>query len=335
MKKVYYLFLIAVFIFSLAACGQENESNKTAVPKSETQQLTQDSEIKKSNKQLESNLSAQEFFEPFTGKIDHIHGLGYVGNQNVVFVAAHDGLKVYDHGKWYRTMNENNDYMGFNAVKAGFYSSGHPGSDSKLPNPIGIKKSQDNGETLENLALEGEVDFHAMGVGYENNVIFVMSPHKNSMMEANKFYISEDDAKSWQEVTAKGIGDEIMSIAVHPTNSETMAIAGKEGIYLSKDKGESFELITEGSQGTAVYLTKDSLYYGAFNGNALFVKRSLADSSEQVINLPKMKKDAVMYIARNPQAENEMTFASFNGNIYQTRDGANTWNQIVKEGEIQ
>lgn len=64
---------------------------------------------------------------------------------------------MFENGKWYKTTKENNDYMGFNAVQTGFYSSGHPGADSKLPNPIGIKKSEDNGETLENLAVEIEL----------------------------------------------------------------------------------------------------------------------------------------------------------------------------------
>jgi hypothetical protein len=333
MNKLFNLLSIGLLTFGLAACSPNNNTEQEEIQKKETNQPKQESE--NTQTPSESVFASNEFFTSFDGKIDHIHGLGYAGNQNAVFFAAHDGLKVYENGQWFKTKKENNDYMGFNAVKSGFYSSGHPGADSNLPNPIGIKKSQDNGKTLENLGLEGEIDFHAMGVGYENNVIFVMNPQKSSIMNPNKYYISEDDAKTWKEVSAKGIQDEIMSIAVHPTNPEFIAIVGKAGIYLSKNKGESFELITEGLQGTAVFFTEDNLYYGAYNGDAMLVKRSIANGSEDKITLPKMKQDAVMYLAQNPKNSNEITFASFNGDIYQTQDGANTWNLIVKAGEIQ
>lgn len=330
MNKVFKLILFGVLAISLVACGKDNSNHeKTEGVQNETIQPTQAADG------TSLNFSVNKFFSSFNGKIDHIHGLGYAGNQDAIFFAAHDGLKVFENGKWYKTTKENNDYMGFNAVKSGFYTSGHPGEDSKLPNPIGIMKSEDNGETLINLAYEGEVDFHAMGVGYENNFIFVMSPHKNSKMDGNKYYFSEDDAKSWEEVRAKGLGNEIMSIAVHPTKPETIAVAGKEGIYLSVDKGDNFKLITEGKQGTAVFLTEDDLYYGAYDGNALLVKRSLADGSEEEIALPEMKQDAVMYLAQNPINGNEVIFSTFNGDIYQTQDGMKTWNLIVKEGKIQ
>ncbi|MFP3442760.1 hypothetical protein R0K18_33995, partial [Pantoea sp. SIMBA_133] len=81
------------------------------------------------------------------------------------------GLKFYKDGKWMETTGQNNDYMGFTAVDEGFYTSGHPGKDSDLPNPLGLKKSTDGGRSLENLGFEGESDFHTIGVGYENHAI--------------------------------------------------------------------------------------------------------------------------------------------------------------------
>ncbi len=321
-------------ILVLAACGQDTKSTK------EPQQSSEQQQTEKANEETNSdgnqgNIASNSFFKLFDGKIDHIHGVGYVGNQNVPFFAAHDGLKVYENGKWYQTKKENNDYMGFNATEKGFYSSGHPGADSKLPNPIGIKSSTDNGQTLNNISLEGETDFHSMGVGYSNNLIFVLNPEKNSTMEAGKYYRSDDVGKTWKQVQAKGLNDKIMGLAVHPTDANMIAAAGEKGIYLSKDKGETFERIVDNLQSTAVFLSKDSLWYGGYNGTALLVKRSLTDGSEKNISLPKMEQDAVLYLAQNPQNEKELTFVSFNGNIYQTTDGANNWNLLVKEGQLQ
>lgn len=321
-------------ILALAACGQDKKSTK------EPQQSSEKPQTEKANEETNSdsnqgNIASNSFFKPFDGKIDHIHGVGYVGNQNVPFFATHDGLKVYENGKWYQTKKENNDYMGFNATEKGFYSSGHPGAGSKLPNPIGIKSSTDNGQTLNNISLEGETDFHSMGVGYSNNVIFVLNPEKNSAMEAGKYYRSDDAGKTWKQGQAKGLNDKIMGLAVHPTDANIIAAAGEKGIYLSKDKGETFTRIADNMQGTAVFFSKDSLWYGSYNGTPQLVKRSLTDDNEKNITLPKMEQDAVLYFAQNPRNEQELTFVSFNGNIYQTTDGANKWNLLVKEGQLQ
>lgn len=331
MKKLWII--AAGLTLGLSACGQNEEpkvtEDETAVEEQNEQAGSQNTD---DNKEIKAN---HKFFEPFDGKIDHIHGVGYAGNQGAPFFATHDGLKIFENGKWYKTKEQNNDYMGFSATKEGFYTSGHPGQDSNLPNPLGIQKSTDNGQTLEMMALEGETDFHVMGVGYENQAIFVMNPHKNSIMETEKFYLSEDKAKTWREVPANGLQDTLISVAVHPQKSDFLAAAGQQAIYLSDDKGENFEKITEGGQGTSVFFTDDSLIYGTYDGNAKLIKRSLSDKSETEITLPEMKEDAVMYFAQNPQNEQEMTFVSFNGNIYFTKDSGSNWELIVEKGILK
>ena len=285
MKELQKSFIIAATLgitLILSACGQDEETKVTEEELKQTETQNNSNEQQSSVDKAQS-IASHEFFEPFEGKVNHIHGVGYAGNQNAPFFATHDGLKVYENGRWYKTKKENNDYMGFNATANGFYSSGHPGADSNFPDPFGIKKSIDNGQTLENLTLEGEVDFHLMGVGYENPTIFVMSPHNNSLMKANKFYVSEDDTESWNEVAAKGLVSELLSVAVHPEDGNYIAAVGQKGIYLSEDKGENFKLITGRVQGTSVFFTKDALIYGTFDGNASLIKRSLNDNSEKEI----------------------------------------------------
>ena len=329
-----FLLVAAISLFTLTACSQEDE---TAQPEESTNQSeTQGSEAQDETKDSTTvSLASHAFFESFAGKIDHIHGLGYVGDQEAAFFAAHDGLKVYENGTWLKTKNENNDYMGFNATDDGFYSSGHPGTDSKLPNPIGIMKSVDNGQTLQSLGFEAEVDFHLMAVGYNNHQIFAMSPHKNSIMKADAFYVSEDDGANWKEVAASGLKGEFIGLAVHPTDKNILAAAGEDGIYLSKNQGETFELLTTGTQGTSVYFTGDSLLYGEYDGQPSLVIRNLTDDKEEEIALPEMKEDAVMYAAINPKNELEITFVSFNNDIYQTTNHGESWNLLAKSGNLQ
>jgi hypothetical protein len=281
------------------------------------------------------NIDTTHFFSEFTGRIDHIHGLGYAGNQEALFVAAHDGLKVYKNRKWFQTRKENNDYMGFSPTDDGFYASGHPGQDSMLPNPLGIMKSTDNGETMEEIVLSGEADFHTMAAGYYNHLLFVQSPEDNSLMEAGSFYRSSDDGKTWGRVSAKWLQDDIMSVAVHPEDPDYIAAAGSKGIYLSEDGGESFQLAAENTQGTCVYFTKKHLWYGSYNGNALLVKRSLDDGTEQKVELPEMDEDAVQYFAQNPKDENEVAFVTYRGNIYLKTADSQEWELLAEEGIIK
>lgn len=329
-----FLLVAAISLLTLSACSQKDE---TAQPEESTNQSeTQESDTQDKSEESSKNLLASHaFFEPFAGKIDHIHGLGYVGNQGAAFFAAHDGLKVYENGTWIKTKKENNDYMGFNATDDGFYSSGHPGTDSKLPNPIGIMKSVDYGQTLQSLGFEAEVDFHLMAVGYNNHQMFAMSPHKNSVMKADAFYVSEDDGANWKEVSASGLKGELIGLAVHPTDKNILAAAGEDGIYLSKDQGETFELLTTGTQGTSVYFTENSLFYGEYDGQPSFVIRNLTDNNEEEMVLPEMKEDAVMYAAINPKNEHEITFVSFNNDIYQTTNHGESWKLLVKSGNLQ
>ncbi|MBD8069278.1 F510_1955 family glycosylhydrolase [Bacillus sp. PS06] len=332
MKKILVLISTLILAVFVSACGDKNSMDNTDGRTGEETNQTNQNSPKSSEV---GNFGDQPNFKPFDGSIDHIHGLGYAGNQNAIFFAAHDGIKVFDNGSWYKTKTENNDYMGFNVIKDGFISSGHPGTDSKLPNPVGIIRSTDNGQSLEKLGLLGETDFHLMGVGFETNTIYALPPNNNSEMKAGELYVSEDLAKTWENVSAKNLGETLIGLAVHPTNPQIVAAAGEKGIYYSEDKGNTFELLTENKQGTSVYFSNDALWFGGYDGNAVLIKKSLTDGKVEEINLPKMEQDAVAYLAQNSKNPDELVFASFKGNVYRSVDGAKTWTTLVENGEPQ
>ncbi|QOR66155.1 hypothetical protein IM538_20670 [Cytobacillus suaedae] len=342
MKKILGILSLVVIGGFLTACGGNEQNNNLPREPINNQEEASEKESNQPEEESETSEPVQSIsfeqhpnFEPFDGKIDHIHGLGYAGDQNAIFFATHDGIKVYSNESWFKTKTENNDYMGFNAVEQGFFTSGHPGKDTSLPNPFGVLKSFDNGETLESLGLLGETDFHLLGVGYQSNVIYALPPNNNSKMKAGELYVSEDLAKTWEKVEAENLGENLFLIAAHPINPNLVAIAGEQGIYFSKDKGQSFELITEEMQGTSVYFDQENLWYGAFDGNPKLMKKSLKDESVLEVQLPELKNDAVMYLAQNPKNPLEIVFASFNGDIYLSKDGADSWKQLVKGGELQ
>ncbi|WP_233569694.1 hypothetical protein [Planomicrobium sp. Y74] len=91
-----------------------------------------------------SNNTTESFEVPFEGELSHVHGMGYPGSGNDLYFASHTGPKIYREGDWFETTDNFYDYMGFNAIDEGFYSSGHPSADSDLPNPLGIQRSLDS-----------------------------------------------------------------------------------------------------------------------------------------------------------------------------------------------
>src|SRR5699024_1391478 len=160
---------------------------------------------------------------------DHIHGMGYAGNYDGLYFASHTGLKIYRDGKWFETSNNLNDYMGFAAVDKGFYSSGHPGIDSKLPNPIGLQRSFAGGKTLAEFDFEGDSASRVTAVGFSSHDMIVSNEQKNSTLGIG-IYLSEDSGESWTEVTASGLDGDVLSFGIHPSNSESSAAATNTGV---------------------------------------------------------------------------------------------------------
>ncbi|GLO68459.1 F510_1955 family glycosylhydrolase [Oceanobacillus kimchii] len=282
-----------------------------------------------------SNNQEKDYEATFDGSVDHVHGIGYAGNDNGLYFATHTGLKILRNGDWYETTRNFNDYMGFNAVDEGFYTSGHPGEDSDLPNPIGIQRSFDGGRTLEHLKFEGETDFHAMAVGYNSHDIFLMNPATNSELEQG-FYRSSDEGKSWENVSASGLTGEILSLAIHPSNSSVVAAATSTGIYLSEDGGGNFQIVTNGNEvGTAVFFNDDHFYYASYGSSPELGKRNVENGEEETIDLPELEEDGPVYIAQNPQDANQLAIYTIKGHAYLSEDGTESWVQILENGQVK
>ena|SRR5690625_2320877 len=92
-----------------------------------------------------------------------------------------------------------------------------------------------------------------MAVGYNSHDIFLMNPERNSKLEKG-FHRSVDDEETWGEVDAGGLEGGVLSLAMHPTDPNFVAAATSEGIYLSKNGGNDFKVLTDAiHSGTAVY----------------------------------------------------------------------------------
>lgn len=261
-----------------------------------------------------------------------IHGMGFSQDGEYLYVAAHDGLRVFTDGEWLVPDLPINDYMGYSATDAGFYSSGHPGPSSNLASPLGLVKSTDGGKTLETLGFARESDFHLMAVGYYSHAIYVLNFQPNSRLSPGLHY-SMDDGKTWQQSASQGLSAQPVAMAAHPTEAATVALATESGLLLSTDYGNTFTPVAAaGTPVTAVSFSPEgeTLLYGYQTLHTF----DLASQQSRSLPIPTVVgDDAISYLAVNPAQPDTVALATFNRDIYLSPDGGQDWQQIAQAGQ--
>ncbi|AJH60302.1 VPS10, VPS10 domain protein (plasmid) [Bacillus cereus] len=331
MKKILISSLAITSIFTVAACSNGQETS----PKKE--EVSQSKQATNQKNNVTSNVVPQDFYKEISsGKIEHIHGIGYPGNLPGVSIATHNGIKVYQNGKWLETKEQKHDYMGFQATKNGFFASGHPEPGSDLKNLLGLIKSNDGGASFKKLAFYGESDFHNLGAGYNNETVYVYNERPNSKLK-NGFYYSTDNGNAWKQSKLDGLSTAVSSFAVHPDKSSVVAMSTKNGIYLSTDNGNTFKSFSKSQETTALTLGSEDIIYSYITEQQQgLTKQPLATSQGTDLKIPSLdSKDQIMYISQNPQNPAEIVFATIKANVFLTTDDGKTWKQIVKNGNLE
>lgn len=327
-NNVFNIILLLIFIV-LSGCV--NQGSKNGGSKEVSEDATNNAgETEKPSKDFAVEKAINQ-------QIEHLHGIGYPGNQKSLYIASHHGLKIFKDSVWMETNQNNHDYMGFQPIKEGFVASGHPEKGSKLKNPLGLVLSKDNGNTLDKLAFYGESDFHFLAASYSGNSIFVINEQPNTDLGMGVYH-SEDMGKTWNQSQLRDFKtDTLGMIAVHPVNSNEMAMATRSGIYISADSGNTMELITDPIMTTAVALTGDSLYFSSAEKNKIALMKM--DSSSKVLSEIKIPfldfTNPITYLALNQSEPNQISFSTYENDIYESLDGGENWNHILKKGQIE
>ena len=265
--------------------------------------------------------------------LHHVHGLAFTPDGKALAVPAHTGLAVYRNGRWSLAPGPAHDYMGFSVAKGGIYSSGHPDPRSPLRNPFGLMKSPDGGKTWQSLGLGGEADFHLLAAGYHTNAVYVVNEEPNSRMQRPGLHYTTDDGKTWKRSAAAGVSAQVIGIALHPTEPGTLALGTLGGLFLSRDFGATFKRIGMAPRATAVLFDFDGKHlYFASDGNDALLRVSFDGRLNASLNLPRMEKDFVFYIAQTPAKPAALAIATRRKNVFLSPDAGKSWKQIASEG---
>ena len=154
----------------------------------------------------------------------HVHAIARDPGSGKVVVAAHDGLYVYD-GATPQRVGPVIDLMGFTVAGPGHYfASGHPGTATDLPQPVGLIESRDGGTTWTVLSRGGGSDFHALTTAGSTVVGF------------DGVLRSTADGRTWREVNLEAQPRTLAG----SRDGATVLATTSEGLVHSTDAGLSW-----------------------------------------------------------------------------------------------
>ena len=265
----------------------------------------------------------------------HVHGLAFSPDGRSILVPSHTGLAVFRDGSWSEVNGPIHDFAGFSLAENAMYASGHPPEGSALPNPLGLVKSTDGGESWQPVALGGEADFHWIAAGYRSKALYVLSTQPNSAMSVPGLHMTRDEARTWRRAAARGLEGEIFGIAAHPQQAGTVAVATARGLYLSRDGGDSFRRLNGSQAVTAVAFDLDGKHVRYARAVRREMMVALLDGkSRTLIRLPPIGLDYATHIVQSPADPGVLAIATDRRHVFVTNDAGKTWRQIAKDGDL-
>jgi hypothetical protein len=270
-------------------------------------------------------------------EIEQIRGIGYPGNDNALYIATDDGLKMFEDNMWYQTSTNKHDFLGFQAVADGFIASGKPQKGTGLKNPIGIVHSKDKAKTLQKLAFYGENSFYFMGASFNGDGIYVINQEANDDLALGVNY-STDNGETWKSSELAGFqADSLGMLAVHPENKDIMAMSTRSGIYYSEDNANTMKLITDSYMVTGLTFIGGEILFSSVENENIQLKKINPQTGEQTnLTIPFLDyQNPITFLTVNPKNPQQIAFTTYNNDLYESLDGGNQWKNLFLNGKTE
>jgi hypothetical protein len=131
--------------------------------------------------------------------------------------------------------------------------------------------SKDKGLHWEKVEYEGKIDFHVLtSYHHDPNLIYGLNQMGTGQYGAG-IYKSSDGGKKWTKIEPKGLPDDLMkvySLLVLPENKDTLLAGTENGVMISKDGGENWQMFDDTRLITAMTIMpngKDIIGYSMTN----------------------------------------------------------------------
>lgn len=266
---------------------------------------------------------------PASVEFSHVHGIGYLPDDNRILVATHHGLitgaLVKGAWSWTYAGDERYDYMGFtqDGVNPGtLYSSGHPDDPREFGAVhLGVRRSTDGGATWEQRSLKGQVDFHSLNAipGVEGGLLGLW---RDTIME------SRDGGLTWINHTGPSMLMFDLAVTDHHVYVATAdgLMAGHAGNHtswqsLALPEGRAIHRIAASPDGS-------TLLAGTGTGRA---GGSTYISTDGGMNWTRSAHELLadapvpLEFAFDPVDPRHVLAGTAGGSILESRDGAVTW----------
>lgn len=254
-------------------------------------------------------------------EITHGHGLAVdVAYPDNVYIATHHGLLLLKNDKeLYRVGDKKDDYMGFSPHPTNpkiFFSSGHPETGGN----IGFQKSEDGGFTWNKVSdgVNGPVDFHAMAVSPANPDL-IYGWYRGALQRTT------DGGENWEVVNSTNFV--IVGLVASPKDENIVYAASPQGLFVSKNKGASWDRILEGFVSVIAVDSHDSQKLLSFSE-----KQGLAMSGDSGKAWEKINEnfsgETPLFISFDKQNPEILYTLTEKNSIYKSLDSGITWHKI-------
>ncbi|WP_209122281.1 F510_1955 family glycosylhydrolase [Alkalihalobacillus sp. BA299] len=329
-NQLLYSFIISGAVL-FSACGQSKAvPEEGELVETESELVEETEEIKEEKKSVDKDAVNEE-----TNEVSHIHGLELnPSSPGRYLIATHHGLiEFVGLQEAYVLGAMRDDFMGFSRVANTNYlmSSGHPGFDSELPDPLGFMWSEDNGQSWELRSLLGEYDFHALAASYqdENHILGFALDYKNNYQSL--IFRSKDQGFTWERIETNGLPLDhhgIYNLAFSPEDDNIVFAATAKGLLQSKDSGVNWTKILPGNiTGFAVIGNKEVYYYDETNEQ---LYHWIGDKSVEV-SYPR-EHGPINYLVVNEHGQ--LVVTTLNSSLL-LKETDTSWNILIDHGKVQ